>query len=99
ESVPAGTKITDPEKYFAEIEWPASLVAGNFIVKGDDLRGKVVQQSIAANLPPTKESFEDPGTGQIAPRVAGTDTPRYEGKQHMMTFQVGASAPWNATYR
>src|SRR5207302_7151315 len=61
ETIPAGTKITDPEKYFAEKDWPSSDVGGNFITKADDLRGRVVTQSIPQSLPPTKEAFTEVG--------------------------------------
>src|SRR5262249_38977068 len=102
ETIPAGTKIVDPDKYFAEADWPASAVGGNFIVKADDLRGKGVMKAIPQSVPPTKEAFMDDGGRSSVPSdraVLQDQPPVKDGKTHVITFQVGGNAPFHATYR
>jgi Flp pilus assembly protein CpaB len=101
ETIPAGTKITDPDKYFAEADWNSNNVGANFITKADDLRGRVVTQVIPQSTPPTKESFADAGVRPNIPADRGVaqDTPKDGDKIHKITFQVGGNAPFSATYR
>jgi pilus assembly protein CpaB len=87
--IAAGTQITEPEKYFEEKEWSGS-VPSNFIIKVDDLKGKVVTRAIPANVPATKEAIEDLKTAE---KIAGTGDGR-----HTMTIMVGPQV-YYAHYR
>jgi len=104
DGIPPGTKIDDPEQYFTESDYAGS-VPNNFIVKFDELRGKVVAKAISANVPPTKEAFEDDGVKPVVPVVPSEKVPVVvaqntpNSKRHTITFQVGGGIPWYAHYR
>src|SRR5579871_1978845 len=79
--ITVGTQITEPEKLFEEKEW-SGAVPSNFIIKVDELKGKVVTRAIPANVPATKESIEDPN--KAGDKIAMGDDAR-----HTMTIQIG----------
>lgn len=101
ESIPAGTKIADPDRFFFSVEWPVEAVAENFLTRIEDLKDKVVQHQIASHTPPTREAFEANSTEPAEPKVVAKSEP-VETKpvnRHTITFQVGGSAPFYAHYR
>jgi Flp pilus assembly protein CpaB len=101
-TIPAGTKITDPEQFFEATEWPAPAVKDNFLTRWEDLKDKVVQHQIATSTPPTRESFQADDHAASASKVAVADEKPVEVKpvqRHMITFQVGGAAPYYAHYR
>ncbi len=101
ESIPAGTKITEPEKYFLSVQWPADAVGDNFLTRLEDVKDKVVQHQIASHTPPTHESFSPNQLETTEPKIV-TKTEPIESKpvqRHTIVFQVGGAAPFYAHYR
>lgn len=100
EPIPAGTKILEPEHYFAEIDW-AGVVPDNYITKFEDVKGKVVGNPLAANAPVMQETFDDTGVKPIVPSpgkgplVAANSN----AKIHTMIIQQGGAQPYYARYR
>jgi Flp pilus assembly protein CpaB len=92
-TIAAGTQITDPEKLFEEKEW-AGTVPSNFIIKVDDLKGKMVTKAIPANVPATKEAIED-----VKLNPDGSIANTGDGKRHTMTFQISGNVPYYAHFR
>lgn len=102
DTIPPGTKITNPEQYFVEKDYLADSVAPNVIDKWDDLRNKVVMTLIPAQQPPTRDAFVDSGVSPVVPKtpaVATTqDQPKDNTKRTETRFQVGSAAPYTAHY-
>jgi len=83
-TVPAGTKLDNPEEFFDVRDWPGDP-PDNSIAALEDIKGRTLTRDVFAHNFVPKEAF----AGEITKR----DGPVVKADSHTMAIQVGTSAP------
>jgi Flp pilus assembly protein CpaB len=87
-TVPAGTKLDNPEEYFDIRDWPGDAPE-NSLATLEEIKGRTVTREVFAHNFVPREAFDS------LPAKPDTDaTVKLEpSKTHTMTIQIGASTP------